>query len=202
MIFVWFSGEFTSFSNSHVLFEIHFCGQAPRSLWFLQKCPWFALRPSGRIGTLQCSPRAPAGSGPAKFRWTGGRDRPGVGGEWPKRSLGSILAEVWSGGGAGRVARRRRPGLSVVPPTPATWSHGSGYGRAASFGGARGGAGVVVRRWEGARNRARRGCVNGDGAPRLWAGGRGPARARRPDSPFIGVAHRTGAMEGPVVHSV
>jgi hypothetical protein len=129
MISLWFSTEFTRFSKSHVLFEIHFCDTAPRSLRFLQKYPQFALRPSGRIGTLQCSPRAPASGGPAKFRWTGGRDRSGTGGGRLEGSLGSISAEVWSGGGAGGVARRRRPVLAVVPPTPARSRPGQRNGR-------------------------------------------------------------------------
>jgi hypothetical protein len=106
MIFVRFSTEFIRFSESHVLFEIQFCDRAPRSLRFLQKYSQFALRPSGRIRTLQCSPRAPAGGGPAKFWHTGGRDRPGAGGGRLEESLGPISTGVWGGGGAGGVLQR------------------------------------------------------------------------------------------------
>jgi hypothetical protein len=129
MRFLRFSTKFTRFSKSHVLVEIHFCDRAPRSLRFLQKYPRFALRSSERLGTLQCSPRAPADGGPAKFRRTGDRDRPGTGGGRLEGSLGSISAGVWSGGGAGGVTRRRRPVLAAVPPTPARSRPGQRNGR-------------------------------------------------------------------------
>jgi hypothetical protein len=116
--FIRFDREFTRFSKLEILLKFQLCGQTPETLRFLQKYPRFALRPSGRIGTLHCGPRAPADGGPAKFRRTGGRDWPGAGGRWPERSLGSISAEVWSGGGAGGVTRQRGrwPGLAAVPP--------------------------------------------------------------------------------------
>jgi hypothetical protein len=121
-----FSTKFTRFRKSHVLFEIHFCDRAPRSLRILQKYPRFALRPSGRIGTSKCSPRAPAGGGPAKFWRTGGRDRPGAGGGRLEGSLGPIATGVRGGGGAGGILRRRRRLPAAVRPAPAKWSHDSG----------------------------------------------------------------------------
>jgi hypothetical protein len=99
--------------------KLPFCDRAPRSLRSLQKYPRFALRPSERLRTLQCSPQAPADGGPAKFRRTGGQDRPGAGGGRLEGSLGSIPIGVWGGGGAGGVARRRRPLPAVVRPAPA-----------------------------------------------------------------------------------
>jgi hypothetical protein len=92
-MFPWFSTGFTRFSKSHILLKLHFCTGPLRSLRSLQKCPWFALRPSERLGTLQCSPRAPADGGPAKFRRTRVGDRPGAGGGgggWPPGPWGSI----------------------------------------------------------------------------------------------------------------
>jgi hypothetical protein len=84
--------------------KLPYCDRAPRSLRSLQKYPLFAHRPSKRLGTLQCSPRAPAAGGPAKLRRTGGRDRPGAGRGRLEGSLGSIPTGVWGGGGAGGVA--------------------------------------------------------------------------------------------------
>jgi hypothetical protein len=98
--------------------KLHFCTGPLRSLRSLQKCPWFALRPSERLGTLQCSPRAPAGGGPAKFQRTGGRDQPGAGGRQPAGSLGPISTLGWGGGGAGGVVQRRRPVPAAVRPAP------------------------------------------------------------------------------------
>jgi hypothetical protein len=72
-------------------------------------------------------------------------------------------------------------------------------GRRASVG-ARGGAGVVVCRRQGARNRARRGRAHGTVAARLWAGG-GACASETSRPPFYGRHARAGATEGPVVRS-
>jgi hypothetical protein len=56
--------------------------------------------------TLQCSPRAPAGGGPAKFRRTGGRDRPGAGGERPSGPWDSIPVLGLGRGTTGGRGRR------------------------------------------------------------------------------------------------
>jgi hypothetical protein len=81
-----------------------------------QPYPYFTQNTSEKLQTLQCRPRAPAGGGPAKFRRTGGRDRPGAGGGGPEGSGGSISVGVRSGRGAGEVAQWRRPVLAAVPP--------------------------------------------------------------------------------------
>jgi hypothetical protein len=83
-------------------------------------CPWFALRPSERIETSQLGPRVLAGSGPAKFGRTGGRDRPGEGGGGPTGSLGSIPTEVRGGGDAGGVERLRWLIPAAAPSAPAS----------------------------------------------------------------------------------
>jgi hypothetical protein len=99
--------------------EVTFCIGPLRSLRSLQKCPRFALRPSERLGTLQCSPRAPAGSGPAKFRRTGGRGRPGAGGEWPAGPWGSILVLGLGRGTTGGRGRRSGAVTAAGATTPA-----------------------------------------------------------------------------------
>jgi hypothetical protein len=98
--------------KSQILLKMLFCKKVPGGLDSLQIHPQFADWPLERFEVLQYGPRAVAAGGPAKFRRTGGRDRPGAGGGRPARSLSSILTEVWGGGGAGRVVRRR-------PPVPA-----------------------------------------------------------------------------------
>jgi hypothetical protein len=104
--FLRFYTDFTSFCKRSNTITEHPFTEAPRSLRCLQKYPRFAIRPSGRFGTSQCSPRAPAGGGPAKFRRTAGRDRPGAGGDRPSSPWRSIPGLGWGrekageGGGA------------------------------------------------------------------------------------------------------
>jgi hypothetical protein len=106
LIFLQFSREFTRISTSATLLKLPFCDRAPRSLRSLQKCPRFALRPSKRLVTLQCSPRAPAGGGPTKFQRTGGRDWPGAGEVWPAGPCGSISVLGWGRDTTGGCGRR------------------------------------------------------------------------------------------------
>jgi hypothetical protein len=173
--------DFTRFSKSHILFEIHFCDQAPRSLRFLQKYPWFALMPSGRIGTPQCSPRAPAGGGAAKFRRTGGRDRPGAGGGRPERSLGPISTGAWSGGAAAATGASRCASCFGEVADGASEQ----AAREAVPGSGRAGLGAVSRQ-ERAQEGARRGRAEGDGRSGSGLAVERTTRARWPASPFIG----------------
>jgi hypothetical protein len=117
--FLWFSTDFTSSGNLDILLKLHFCTEPLRSLGSLQKSPRFALRPSKRLGTLQCSPRAPAGGSPAKFGQTGGRDRPGAGGERPSGPWGSIPVLGLGRGVTGEHARRSSAAMAVGPRAPA-----------------------------------------------------------------------------------
>jgi hypothetical protein len=81
------------------------------------------FRPCKELGACNAVPRAPAGGGPAKFRRTGGRDRPGAGGGRPGKSHGSISAEAWSGGGGSGVARWWQPAPATEAPAPArSWT--------------------------------------------------------------------------------
>jgi hypothetical protein len=80
--------------------------------------------PLGRLGSSQCGPRAPAGSGPAKFRQTGGQHRPGASGGRPAGSLGSISGLALGRGAAGVPARRSRAVATVGAPAPARLRRG------------------------------------------------------------------------------
>jgi hypothetical protein len=84
LAFFWFICDFLrnlqESAKSISLFKIRFAPGSLEVLDSLHMCPCFAERPSGRFFTSQSGPWAPAGSGPAKFRRTAGRGRPGAGG--------------------------------------------------------------------------------------------------------------------------
>jgi hypothetical protein len=88
----------------------------------------FALRPSGRFGTSQCGLRAPVDGGPAKFRRTGGRDRPGAGGERPSGPWGSIPVLGWGRERAGEGAHRRPAAVAAATAVPAMGARCRGLG--------------------------------------------------------------------------
>jgi hypothetical protein len=79
----------------------------------LQPCTYFAQNSPDKTQTLQCRPWALAGGGPAKFRRTAGRGRPGAGGGWTLVLGGRFRGLVvegegrWGGALRGRRARRR-----------------------------------------------------------------------------------------------
>jgi hypothetical protein len=73
----------------------------------LQIIPCYADRPLERSCPLQLGPWAPAGGTPAEFRRTGGRVRPGAGGERPEGPWGWI-PPLWRGGGRTSDGPRRR----------------------------------------------------------------------------------------------
>jgi hypothetical protein len=81
-----------------------------RGPWkFLQvynHAPTLHKTPPETLQTLQCHPRAPAGGGPAKFRRTGGRDRPGASGGWTAGPWGSIPVLGLVQGATGELAWR------------------------------------------------------------------------------------------------
>jgi hypothetical protein len=83
-----------------------------------QPYPYFAQNTPKIFQTLQCSPRAPAGGSPAKFRRTGGRDRPGAGGERPSGPWGSIPVLGLGRGVAGELARRSPAAVAAGPRAP------------------------------------------------------------------------------------
>jgi hypothetical protein len=84
-----------------------------------QPYPYFAQNPPEISQTSQCGPRAPAGGGPAKFRRTSGRDRPGAGGEWPSGPWGSIPVLGLGRGTTGERARRSPTAVAAGPRVPA-----------------------------------------------------------------------------------
>jgi hypothetical protein len=104
---------FYKFLQTANTIEVSFCAEALEVSADSQPYPYFTQNSPEKLQTLQCRPRAPTGGSPAKFRRTGGQDRPGAGEGGPEGSGGLISAGVRSGGGAGGVAQQRRPVVSL-----------------------------------------------------------------------------------------
>jgi hypothetical protein len=194
--------EFAIFWNFYDFLRILQVSANCKHYWsfFLRRSPWKFLQIHNHTLTSQKTPQKnykpcnvvpghrPAAVRPNSGKLAAGRGRRRTRGVW---CLDFARSSKWWGRQRGCTADAtgaccgaplfRRGGATAAATG----------GRRASVG-ARGGAGMVVRRREGARDRARRGRAHGDWAARLWAGGRACAsETSRP--PFCSRPARAGA---------
>jgi hypothetical protein len=108
------------------------CG--PGSFCRFTTMPLLCTKLPKKSQTLQCRPRAPAGGGPAKFRRTAGRGRPGAGGDWPLGPRGPIPGLGCGGEGPARRVRRRPAASAAATAIPARLRLGGGNGHTGDLG--------------------------------------------------------------------
>jgi hypothetical protein len=90
--------DFTRISKTHILFEIHFCDQAPDSFDSSRRYPRFTQNTPRRRREMQLGPRAMGVAVPAKIP---ARSSPGRVGEGWRMVRGLPRAGLWS-----RLGRR------------------------------------------------------------------------------------------------